>query len=115
VSSIRFGYTDDLTLLVTGEADYANYAYGIAFIPGIILAIFLLWLAFLCLFKCCGRRVGLLSGRRLKNHSPHWFARTLVMLSAAFALAAGAMYLMKATSSLYDTFDSIRDGAKVSD
>ena len=36
------------------------------------------------------------------------------MLSAAFALAAGAMYLMKATSSLYDTFDSIRQQADVS-
>ena len=79
-----------------------------------MLVIFILWLALLCILKVCGRRVGVLSGQRLKDEKPHWFVRTLVMLSAAFAVAAGAMYLMKATTSLYDTFDSIRNAAAVS-
>ncbi len=65
-------------------------------------------------FKCFGEKVGILSGRRLKDLNKHWFIRTVVMLSAAFAVASGTMYLMKATTSLYDTFDSIRDGASVS-
>ena len=87
---------------------------GIAFIPGLILILFMIWLIAIAVFKACGRKVGLLSGHKMKGERPHWLVRTSVMLSAAFALAAGSMYLMTATSSLYDTFYSIRDGAKVS-
>jgi hypothetical protein len=100
--------------LLTGESDYTDYAYGVVFIPCTILVGFLLWFTMIVIFKCCGRRVGLLSGHRLKDVKPHWFVRTVVMLSAAFGLAAGAMYLMKATTSLYDTFDSTRSSAHVS-
>ena len=65
-------------------------------------------------FKCCGKRAGILSGHRFQDKEQHWFIRSIVMLSAAFTVAAGSMYLIKATSSLYSTFDSIRDGANVS-
>ena len=109
----RFGHTDDLATLVTGENDYIDYALGTVFIAGFIMSGFVLWLLFLLLCKCCGKRCGILSGQRLKDERPHWFVRTIVMLAAAFGLAAGVMYLMKATSSLYDTFDSIREGAQV--
>lgn len=91
-----------------------DYITGTSFIAATILVVFVLWLALLCVFKFLGKKVGFLSGRRLKGEKPHWFVRTTVMVSSAFALAAGAMYLMKATTSLYDTFDSIRAGADVS-
>lgn len=120
INCIRFGKSNDLAQLMTKEITYSNYIYGAAFIPAAILVIFVLWLLMIGVFKCCGvmtccgKRIGILSGRRLKDFRKHWFVRTLVMLSAAFAVAAGAMYLMKATTSLYSTFGSIRDGANVS-
>ena len=116
----RFGKSNDLAQLMTKEITYSNYIFGAAFIPAAILVIFVIWLVMIGVFKCCGvmtccgKRIGILSGRRLKDLRKHWFVRILVMLSAAFAVAAGAMYLMKATTSLYSTFDSIRDGANVS-
>ncbi len=109
----RFGNTDDITTLITGENDYMSYGMGLAFIPVFIIGGFLLWLILLILFKCCGKRCGILSGQSLKDEKPHWFVRSTVMLAAAFGLAAGVMYLMKATTSLNDTFISIRDGAQV--
>lgn len=108
----RFGHTDDLAQVISGQSSYLSYGMGIAFIPGLILILFMIWLIAIAVFKACGRKVGLLSGHKMKGERPHWLVRTSVMLSAAFALAAGSMYLMTATSSLYDTFYSIRDGAK---
>lgn len=107
----RLGHSGDLTVLAKGDMTVYDYVIGTSFIAATILVVFILWLALLCVFKFLGKKVGFLSGRRLKGEKPHWFVRTLVMVSCAFALAAGAMYLVKATTSLYDTFDSIRDSA----
>jgi len=108
----RFGHTDDLAIVVSGEETYFSYAMGIAFIPGLILCLFIGWLIMIAVFKALGKKVGILSGQKLKGRRPHWFVRGSVMISAAFALAAGSMYLVQATSSLYDTFYSIRNGAQ---
>jgi len=107
----RFGHFSDISLIITGEGDYMDYIMGTIFIPIFVLSVFVVWIILILMFKMCGKTVGLLSGRRLDDRSPHWFVRTIVMISAAFGLAAGAMYLVKATSSLSSTFDSIREGA----
>lgn len=109
----RFGRPDDLSKVITGESSYTDYAIGASFIALTILAIFLLWIILLIVFKCCGKRVGVLSGQRLKDGRANWFVRVTTMFTAALALVAGIVFLMTATSSLNNTFDSIRDGANV--
>jgi hypothetical protein len=78
-----------------------------------ILAVFLFWVVLSALFFCCGNKtVGILSGRRIdESKTPkHTIYRSLVLVSCILSLMSGVTFLVKVSSSLEDTFDSVRDG-----
>mmetsp|Transcript_6247 Transcript_6247/g.11802 ORF Transcript_6247/g.11802 Transcript_6247/m.11802 type:complete len:359 (+) Transcript_6247:332-1408(+) len=110
----RFRNSDNLAAVATNQEGWQGYAQGTLFVGALILYIFIMWLIFLVIFACCGqRRVGVLSGKSLQRkdeNCSHSIYRTLVVGSCIFSLMAGMMFLVKVTSSLNGTFDSVRDG-----
>ena len=110
----RFGRSDDLARVATGQDPWQDYAKGTVFAGAIILSVFVLWVILTGLFFCCGpRAVGILSGRKLREDNrtmKHGFYRLLVLGSCVCSLMSGMVFLVKVTSSLKDTFGSVRDG-----
>lgn len=100
--------------VVTDIEGWSDYAQGCVFIGAFILAVFVVWMILIGLFFCCGQRtVGILSGRRLRDENKTWkhsLYRSIQLSSCVFSLMAGLMFLVKVTSSLEDTFDSVRGG-----
>jgi len=84
------------------------------FIGAFFLAIFVLWVILTGIFICCGqKRVGILSGRRLREENKtglHGFYRGIVVGSCVLSLMAGMIYFVKVSSSLSNVFDIVRDG-----
>lgn len=62
----RFGHTNNLTAVLAGDPGAArDYLVGLVSASIAMFAFFAVWLATILLLKCCGYRVGFLSGRRV--------------------------------------------------
>ncbi len=114
----RFGHTDDLAGVITGSERYNDYAQGTAFTAGFILFFFVIWSVFLVLFMCCGRTVGILSGRRLldsESSKKNVIYRTIILVCCLCTVISGIIFLVVAGNKTDDTFLSVRTGVAVSD
>ncbi len=115
----RFGHTRDLVNVITNGVDRSDYAQGVVFIGSFILAIFFVWIILSALFFCCGpRTVGILSGRALSQprndergrRVKYFVYRTTVLCSCVLSLMAGIIFLVKASTSLENSIESITEG-----
>ena len=106
----RFGHNNNLAAVVTGEEGWRDYASGTVFIGCLILAIFFAWSILEILFTLCGKRVGILSGKRIyEDNRGNFCYRSLLLINCLFSFAVSMIFLVRATLSLTTTFDSIDD------
>jgi hypothetical protein len=107
----RFGHSDDLVSVITREEGWQDYAKGTIMIGCLILATFTVWTILEVLFLSCGRRVGILSGRRIfeDNKGGNCFYRFLVLSNCVLSFMVGVVFLVKVTASFEETFDNVRE------
>jgi hypothetical protein len=106
----RFGHNDNLAAVVTNEEGWRDYASGTVFIGCFILAIFFAWSMLEILFALCGKKVGILSGKRIyEDNRGNCCYRVLLLINCLFSFVVSMIFLVRATLSLATTFDSIHD------
>jgi len=112
----RFGHTVNLAGVITGSEAYRDYVQGISFIGGFILFILVLWIVLLVLFMCCGRTVGILSGRRFlesqkdANAKRQKLYRGLIIFFCFVSVFTGILFLTRVGNHLDDSFTTVRTG-----
>jgi hypothetical protein len=110
----RFGHTSDLASVLTGENNvtYQDYLLGIIFVGALILAIVVFWMISLILLKTCGD-FGVAAGNRMREERKSYrysVMRFLVTSCCVLSIVSGIVFLLRANTSLGDTFDSVTNG-----
>lgn len=80
----RFGHTSEFSALFSSAAESQDYMKGLVFAGSFILAIFIIWIIVLLVFKCFGKnRVGFLSGAPFTATGPRPFYIRIAFVNAA--------------------------------
>ena len=112
-----FGHTRDITALISdySRESLVDYTQGLLFIPGLCLAVLIMWIVILLVCKCLGRRAGVLAGHpynhETDNRMPKMRRVSIFVSATALAIAClGVMFLVRGAGSAQTVFDDIRDG-----
>lgn len=118
----RFGAPDNITSVLTAEDEKValiEYATGISFLGGIILAIFLFWSLLLLIFKCLNKtRVGYLSGARFSNDMKKCCCCGTTLVRSSFVFSTIMLFALCGLTSKYasqeanDTLDSMQQSVQ---
>ena len=113
-----FGHT---TVITTLFSDYStesllDYIQGLLFIPGLCLALLIVWIVILLSFKCLGRKAGVLAGYPYSQETDSRIPKTrcgpvFVSVTALAVACLGVMFLVRGTETTQAIFNDIRYSA----
>lgn len=115
----RFGHTSQFSLLFSdNNDDRIDYLNGLLFIGCFVIAIVVVWLLLLGVFRCLGpKRVGFFSGGNMRQQTdpyPRAFRVRMTYLNAAIIFVIfSILYVVNGVTNLQDTVIAISNGNEV--
>ena len=103
----RFGHASDFALLFSSnQAEESDYAQGLLFVGCFLLAVFIVWLLIVVLFKFMPG-AGFLQGRRFTNRTRASRVRVVFAVAALLAITFSVLLVTQGITNLQDTLTTI--------